>query len=51
MLTWLSTASRPPATCYMVHGEESAALTLAGRVTGELGLCAAVPRHAERVLW
>jgi metallo-beta-lactamase family protein len=51
VLAWLRTGSRAPATCYVVHGEESASHTLAGRINRELHRCAVVPRYAERVLW
>lgn len=50
LLGWLRTASRPPSTCYVVHGEEQAAMALADRITRDLHWCAVVPRHAERVL-
>jgi metallo-beta-lactamase family protein len=33
-----------------VHGEANPARALAERVAQELGWCAVVPRHAERVL-
>jgi len=46
----LWTAPRPPQTCYVVHGEPKASNALAHRIHTELGWCATVPRHAERVL-
>jgi hypothetical protein len=33
----------------VTHGEEDAALVLAGRITAERGFKSYVPRHAERV--
>lgn len=51
MLAWLRTAPAPPRACYVVHGEPAAATALAARIDAELGWCAVVPRHAERVLW
>lgn len=50
MLNWLRSAPRAPKTCYVVHGEPTGASTLARRIGRELGWCAAVPEHAERVL-
>ncbi|MEU8006070.1 MBL fold metallo-hydrolase [Catellatospora sp. NPDC049111] len=50
IINWLRAAPWRPDTCYVVHGEPSAAATLADRVDGELGWCAAVARHDERVL-
>lgn len=50
LIAWLKTAPVPPRSCYVVHGEPNAANALAHRVHSELGWCAAVPQHAERVL-
>jgi metallo-beta-lactamase family protein len=50
ILTWLATAPTPPRTCFVVHGEADPADALARRITEELGWCAVVPRHGERVL-
>ena len=50
ILAWLGTAPTPPRTCYVVHGDAAAADTLARRITTDLGWCAVVPRHGERVL-
>jgi len=50
LVSWLRSAPRPPTITYVVHGEESASRALADRITRELGWCAVVPRHAERVL-
>lgn len=49
ILTWLRTAPRPPETCFVVHGEPTAAATLADRITRELGWCAVAPRLLEKV--
>jgi len=48
MVEWLS-GMEPPATAYVVHGEEGAASALADRLAGELGWNAVVPRYLERV--
>jgi metallo-beta-lactamase family protein len=50
LVGWLRTAPREPKTCYIVHGEPAPAQALASLVQSELGWCAVVPRHAERVL-
>jgi metallo-beta-lactamase family protein len=50
VLAWLRTAPRAPQTCYAVHGEKAASQALARRIHNELGWCAAVPQHGERVL-
>jgi metallo-beta-lactamase family protein len=50
VLAWLRTAPVPPRACYVVHGDPSAAAALAAMIDAELGWCAVVPRHAERVL-
>jgi metallo-beta-lactamase family protein len=49
LLAWVALGPEP-ATCYVVHGDEQPARTLAGRITRELGWCAVVPRFEERVL-
>jgi len=49
IVTWLTAAPRPPQTCFVVHGEATAADALAGRLARELGWCAIVPRQGERV--
>ncbi|WP_445270017.1 MBL fold metallo-hydrolase RNA specificity domain-containing protein [Streptomyces sp. DSM 41634] len=46
---WLRDAPAPDTT-YLVHGEESAAETLRGRIDHELGWTAVVPRSGEAVL-
>lgn len=50
LLAWVRRAPRPPGICYLVHGEPAASAALAGRVETEVGCCAVLPRHAERVL-
>jgi metallo-beta-lactamase family protein len=50
LLAWLKTAPIAPQTCYVVHGELTAANALSRRIQDELGWCAVVPQHAERVL-
>jgi len=50
VLAWLKSAPTPPRTCYVVHGEPSAATALATRIDRDLGWCAVTPRDAERVL-
>lgn len=49
MVHWLSGMKGEPHVAYVVHGEESAAGALAGRLHDELGWNAVVPRHLERV--
>lgn len=49
LLAWLRTAPQAPRTCYVVHGEPDAAQALADRIAAELGWCAVVPTHGERV--
>jgi metallo-beta-lactamase family protein len=50
LLAWLRTAPTPPRTCYVVHGELTAARALARRIDAELGWCVAVARHGEQIL-
>ena len=50
VLAWLDRMPEPPGTVYVVHGEPRASATLAERIRGELGWCAVVPQHGERVL-
>lgn len=50
VLDWLRTAPTPPDVCYVVHGEAGPSAALASRIRQDLGWCAAVPRHTERVL-
>jgi metallo-beta-lactamase family protein len=49
IVAWLTAAPRPPQTCFVVHGEATAADILAGRLARELGWCAVVPHQGERV--
>ena len=50
VVDWLRTASVPPGTCYVVHGELDASQALARDIERDLGCCAVVPRPGERVL-
>jgi metallo-beta-lactamase family protein len=50
LIAWLKSAPVEPQTCYVVHGELAAANALSHRLHTELGWCAVVPQHAERVL-
>ncbi len=50
LIGWLRSAPRPPQTCYIVHGEPASAQALASLIQSQLGWCAVVPQHAERVL-
>ncbi|MBO9555061.1 MBL fold metallo-hydrolase [Cellulomonas sp.] len=50
LLDWLRAMPRPPASVYVVHGEEHAALALADRVRQELDCAVTVPRRGEKVL-
>jgi metallo-beta-lactamase family protein len=50
LIGWLRTAPRPPKTCYIVHGEAASSQALASLVQSQLGWCAVLPQHAERVL-
>lgn len=49
LMHWLGQLEKPPRACYVVHGEPSAAQALADRLDHQLGWCAVVPRHRERV--
>ena len=49
LLGWLGAAPRAPEVTFVVHGEEKAAETLAGRIQGELRRSAVVPRQLEQV--
>ena len=48
LVEWAA-AEPAPSTCYVVHGEQSASVALAGRLR-ERGCTAVVPREGERVL-
>jgi metallo-beta-lactamase family protein len=49
LIGWLRTAPRPPATCYVVHGEPTAAHALCDEIRKQLRWNAVVPRHLEVV--
>ena len=49
VLDWLGRCDPAPRTVFVVHGEAEASQALARRVGDELGWCAVVPRHGERV--
>jgi metallo-beta-lactamase family protein len=46
-----ATAAPAPGTCFLVHGEQSGAQTLAQRLRDDAGWNAVVPREGERVLF
>lgn len=50
ILAWLSTAARPLAVTYVVHGERDAAAALRDHIQADLGWQAVVPLPDERVL-
>jgi len=49
LLAWASSMPEPPATTYVVHGEEAASEALARRIRSDLGWNAVVPRDGETV--
>ena len=49
LVAWLATASPPPETVFVVHGEEPASWALADRLDAEQALLAVVPRPDERI--
>ena len=49
LLVWLRALPAPPQVVYVVHGEQSAAHELAGRIRRDLGWTAVVPDLGERV--
>jgi metallo-beta-lactamase family protein len=49
LLAWVASATRPPDTVYVVHGEPAASRTLAAAISGTLGWKAVVPHHGEVV--
>ncbi|HVS68608.1 MAG TPA: MBL fold metallo-hydrolase [Mycobacteriales bacterium] len=49
VLAWLGQAPTEPTTCYVVHGEPTAAAELQRRICDELGWTGVVPRLGERV--
>jgi metallo-beta-lactamase family protein len=50
LLRWVGTATRPPTTVFVVHGEPSASAALRARIEHELDWAAVVPEHAEHIL-
>lgn len=50
LLSWLSTASRPPEMTFVIHGEAPASIALQDTIAQSLGWRAVVPRFGERVL-
>ena len=49
ILRWLSTASRPPQTTFLIHGEDQALEAMAQRVDSELGFPHHTPDYLETV--
>ena len=49
ILRWLSGFTRPPKKVYVVHGEPSAAQTLANLITTQLGWSAEIAKDASTV--
>jgi metallo-beta-lactamase family protein len=49
LLAWVASATRPPDTVYVVHGEPAASRALAAAISGTLGWNAVVPHHGEVV--
>lgn len=49
LISWLSSAPRPPETVYVVHGEDHARAVLARRIQDDLDWTAVTPHHLERV--
>ncbi|MEZ0448349.1 MBL fold metallo-hydrolase RNA specificity domain-containing protein [Cellulomonas sp. ICMP 17802] len=50
LLEWLGEMATPPATVYVVHGEEQASRALAERIRDAHDCAVTVPRRGERVL-
>jgi metallo-beta-lactamase family protein len=50
LMRWISGVKNPPKTVFVTHGEEDAALTLAGRITAERGFKTHVPKHVEKIV-
>ena len=50
LLQWVRSATHPPTTVFVVHGEPSASAALRDRIEHELDWEAVVPEHAERIL-
>ena len=49
LVAWLGTATSPPESVFVVHGEEEASWALADRLDVEAGLLAVVPSVGERI--
>lgn len=49
LTTWLGSATKPPDTTYLVHGEPDGAMALHDAIETELDWPAVVPNHLERV--
>ncbi|NMC20131.1 MAG: MBL fold metallo-hydrolase, partial [Thermogutta sp.] len=49
LLGWLGTASSPPRSAFVTHGEESSSLAFAELLRSRLGWRAAVPNYADTV--
>ena len=49
LVSWLGSATRPPDTTYLVHGEPDASSMLHDAIEDRLDWDAVVPRHLERV--
>jgi metallo-beta-lactamase family protein len=49
LLQWVTSASTPPTTVYVVHGEPSSGRALSRSIGDALGVVAVVPRLGERV--
>lgn len=50
LMAWAATATRPPRSVFVVHGEAAAAASLQSRIEAELDWEAVVPEHAERIV-
>lgn len=50
LMAWIRTATRPPTTVFVVHGEPDASSALRDRIVRELDWTAVTPEHAERIV-
>ncbi len=50
LMAWVGTATRPPTTVFVVHGEPNASSALRDRIVRELDWTAVTPEHAERIV-